>query len=87
MRDEISADAQEDPSSSLLKRLKRAGVWVRHDQYASAEPPGYTRDNAPFEAADLIAMQAREIKQLRSALARATTPAEPPSPPPGGLRT
>lgn len=53
-------------TDELVQRLKSAGVWVRHSSYAQAEPAGYDRDSAPFEAADTIGMLQREVEVLRA---------------------
>ncbi len=55
---------------SVAQRLRNTQVWARHDQYAAEEPEGYSRDSAPFEAADMLDMQAREIDSLRAENAR-----------------
>jgi hypothetical protein len=57
-------------SDELGPKLRKPGVWVWHDNHAGAEPAGYERSTVPFEAADALDMQAREIEQLRAEIAR-----------------
>lgn len=51
-------------NEELGQRLRKAGVWVRHSAYSQPEPDGYVRDAAPFEAADALDMQRRQIDHL-----------------------
>lgn len=56
-------------TESLITRLRTPPVWVRHESYSRPEPAGYERDSAPFEAADVIAMQARQIQAMEELVA------------------
>jgi hypothetical protein len=55
-------------TDAISLRLRGAQAWVRHDDYSRPEPPGYVRDSAPFEAADMLELQQREIASLKAAL-------------------
>jgi len=57
-------------SRELIERLRTPGVWVHHIDYSRAEPAGYVRDSAPFEAADALGMQARQIEQQAAEIER-----------------
>lgn len=50
-------------TESLITRLRTPSVWVHHESYSTPEPAGHERDSAPFEAADAMAMQARQIQE------------------------
>lgn len=54
----------------LRFRLRTPGVWVHHLDYSRAEPSGYVRDSAPFEAADAMDMQALQIAAQAAEIAR-----------------
>lgn len=60
--------------AELVARLKTSGAWTA-GPYTAPVPLGCLRDSAPFEAADLLEMQEREIEQLRAAM-RAAPPSE-----------
>jgi hypothetical protein len=49
----------------LIDRLRSGAVWVKHANYAAAEPEGYSRDSAPHEAADALEVAARMAEQRK----------------------
>lgn len=64
-------------TESLITRLRTPSVWVRHESYSRPEPAGYERDSAPFEAADAMAMQARQIQEQAEEIERLRTARNP----------
>lgn len=60
-------------TESLITRLRTPSVWVHHESYSTPEPAGHERDSAPFEAADVMAMQARQIQEQAEEIERLRT--------------
>lgn len=54
-------------TTKIQQRLREAGTWTK-GPYEGVTLPQCTRDSAPFEAADMLAMQDRELAQLRAKL-------------------
>jgi len=50
-------------TTELQHRLKNAGAWTR-GPYLAHTPLGCELDSAPFEAADMLSMQARGMEVL-----------------------
>ena len=50
-------------TKEIPDRLRDAGAWTK-EPYFAVTPTGSDRDSGPFEAADDLAMQGRELETL-----------------------